>query len=126
MATLDKSTRKFIIIATIITLVLVVIIVGLDIFFYFDRKFIFAPYKAKVPDSQTNQTKSLSKALTKNLNTYYCPNGCPDPATGKPADSGTINSAILNALNANFTSYSSSSPQNSPSDWYYYNESPSG
>ena len=119
MATLDKSTRKFIIIATIITLVLVVIIVGLDIFFYFDRKFIFAPYKPKVPDSQINQTKSASKSLTKNLNTYYCPNGCPDPATGKPADSGTLNSAILNALNSNFTSYISGSPQTNPDDWNY-------
>lgn len=119
MAAMDKSTRKFVIISVIITVVLVVIIVGLDLFFYFSRKFIFAPYKAKVPDSQINQTKLASKALTKNLNTYYCPNGCPDPATGKPADSGTLNSTILNALNSNFTSYISGSPQTNPEEWNY-------
>lgn len=114
MATFNSSTRKFTIVATIVTIVLILIIVGLDLFFYFTRKFIFAPYKPSIPDTQLNQTKSSSKALTSNLNTYYCPNGCPDPETGVPKDSGTLNSAILNTLSSNFNNYLAG---DSTTDW---------
>ena len=87
----DPSTIKFIKISGFITLGLILLIFILTVVLYSAKVFPFEPYKPKPPDKS-------------NL-TYYCPNGCPDPKTGKPKDSAPINKEILQQINSNLTSY---------------------
>ena len=117
MAQIDPGTKKYFIWTGVITLVIITLIIVLDIVFYTTRKFIFSPYKPQVPDSVQNSSKTLSKAV--NPKPYYCPNGCPEDATGKPANFGQLNSTIQNYITSNLTAYKAGSPATSPSDWYY-------
>ena len=117
MAQLDPGTKKYFIWTGVITLAIVIIIIVLDIVFYTTRTVLFSPYKPKVPDSVQNSSKTLSKTI--NPKPYYCPNGCPDNETGKPANFGTLNPVIQNYITKNLTMYKGNSPSTNPEDWYY-------
>jgi hypothetical protein len=117
MAQLDPGTKKYFIWTGVITLAIVILIIVLDIVFYTTRKFIFSPYKAKVPDTVQNSSKTLSKTI--NPKPYYCPNGCPEDDTGKPANFGQLNSTIQSFITTNLTTYKSNSPGTNPADWYF-------
>jgi hypothetical protein len=116
MASIDPGTKKFFIWSGVITLGIIVLIIVLDIVFYTTRKFIFSPYKPKVPDTVKNSSKTLTKTI--NPKPYYCPNGCPEDDTGVPANAGTLNTAIQSYITNNLNTYQASNPSRS-SDWYY-------
>lgn len=116
MASIDPGTKKFFIWSGVITIGIILLIIILDIVFYTTRKFIFSPYKPQVPDSVKTASKTLSKTI--NPKTYYCPNGCPEDATGVPANYGTLNTAIQSYITNNLTAYQSTNPKQS-ADWYY-------
>ena len=118
MASLDPGTKKFFIWTGVITIGIIILIIVLDIVFYTTRIVLFSPYKPKVPDVQKTASKTLSKTI--NPKTYYCPNGCPEDDTGKPANYGQLNSAISSYITNNLTSYRSNTTQLNE-DWLYMN-----
>lgn len=81
--------KKFIIITSVVALVLIVAVAIFGFVAFFTKIVPFAPYVPKPPPRP--------------INTFYCPNGCPDKdgnVGGQP-----INTAISQYMNANVSQY---------------------
>jgi hypothetical protein len=110
----DPGTRKFLIWVGVITLVIIILILIAVVVMYATRSLIFKPYKAKIPPDVKMATKDMNKSLTKTTQAYYCPNGCPEDDTGKPANYGLINTSLFANITNKLTQYSASSPSTNP------------
>lgn len=116
----DPGTRKFFIWVGVSTLVIIVLILIAVIVMYATRSLIFAPYKAKLPADVQTATRNIGKSLTRSTKAYYCPNGCPEDDTGKPANYGFINSSLFSYLTNTLNIYGASKPSEKPGDFSNY------
>jgi hypothetical protein len=119
-STTDPGTRKFFIWVGVSTLVIIILILIAVVVMYATRSLIFAPYKAKLPSDVQTATRNMTKSLTKSTKAYYCPNGCPEDDTGKPANFGLINSSLFSYLTNTLNGYAVSNPSGQPADFSNY------
>jgi hypothetical protein len=113
----DSGTRKYLIWVGVITLTIIILILIAVVVMYATRSLIFKPYKAKIPPDVKMATKDMNKSLTKSTQAYYCPNGCPEDDTGKPANYGLINSSLFANINNQLTGYQAINPANNPTEF---------